>query len=104
MIGATYKKDIKDLRQSPALDVMECLQKEGIKIAYHDPLIPYLKFRQIDLKSIKLSQKNLKVYDCIVIATDHSTIKFDFILKNAKCIFDARNVYKGINDRRVARL
>ncbi len=104
VIGATYKKDIKDLRQSPALDVIECLRKKGIAIAYHDPLIPYLKFRQIDLKSVKLSQKNLKNYDCIVIATDHSTIKFDSILKNAKCIFDARNVYKGVRDRRVVRL
>jgi UDP-N-acetyl-D-glucosamine dehydrogenase len=104
VIGATYKKDIKDLRKSPALDIIALLQKNACKVAYFDPLIPYLKISGIDLKSIKLNKGILSRYDCAVIATDHSGVDYSLILRGSKLVFDSRNVYKGVRNERIIRL
>ncbi len=104
IVGVTYKKDIKDLRKSPSLDIIDILLKRNVKVSYFDPLIPYLKINHINLKSIDLSIKNLNKFHCIVIATDHSTLDCDFILKNSKLIFDTRNVYKGLKNSKVIKL
>lgn len=102
VVGATYKKDIKDLRKSPSLDIIEALQAKKAKVSYYDPLIPYLCFNHtICLESVKLTKKLLKRFDCVIIATDHTNIDYGFILKNSKLIFDTRFVYKGIKDRKV---
>ncbi len=104
VIGVTYKKDIKDLRKSPALDIIDILQKKKAGASYYDPLIPYLKIGQINLQAIALTKENLHKFDCVVIATDHSDINYKFILKNARMIFDTRNVYSKIKDKKVIRL
>lgn len=105
VIGATYKKDIKDLRKSPALDIIEFLQRSSAAVAYFDPLIPYLRINHaINLKSIKLNKSILEGFDCVIIATDHSCVDYGFLRKHAKVIFDARNVYRGITDKKIVRL
>jgi UDP-N-acetyl-D-glucosamine dehydrogenase len=105
IVGVTYKKDIKDLRKSPSLDIIEILQKRAADVAYFDPLIPYLNINHtINLKCARLNASALKKFDCVIIATDHSHIDYRLILKNAKLIFDARNVYRGKKDRKVIRL
>ena len=103
IIGVTYKKDVKDLRKSPAIDIIDILQKAAGKVFYYDPLIPYLKFNHINLKSIGLKNDTLAKFDCVIIATDHSCIDYGFILKNSKLIFDTRSVYKT-NNKKVVRL
>lgn len=104
VIGATYKKDVKDLRKSPALDIIGILQKRGIAVHYHDPLIPYLKIDHLDYKSVDVNAKSLSKYDCVLIATDHSCLDYAFIRKHARLIFDARNVYKGVRDEKVMKI
>jgi UDP-N-acetyl-D-glucosamine dehydrogenase len=104
VVGVTYKKDTKDLRQSPSLDLILSLKSKGAVVSYSDPLIPYLKFSSIDLKSIPLSKSNLSKFDCVVIATDHTTLDYKDILRSSKIIFDTRNVYKNSTDRKVVRL
>jgi nucleotide sugar dehydrogenase len=104
VVGATYKKDIKDLRKSPAIDMIDAFHKKGIKVGYYDPLIPYLKINHVNLKSIGLSREALGRFDCTVIATDHSNVDYDFILKHSRQIFDTRNVYRNIDDKKIARL
>jgi UDP-N-acetyl-D-glucosamine dehydrogenase len=104
VIGVTYKKDIKDLRKSPAIDIIEILERNKYQVSYYDPLIPYLRLKRINLKSIVLNSKNLDKFACVVIATEHSALDYKFILKNSRLIFDTRNVYKGIKDRKVHRL
>ncbi len=101
IVGVTYKKDIKDLRKSPSLDIIDILQKKGSAVSYFDPLIPYLKLNHTDLKSIKLNKDKIRKFDCVVIATDHSNLDYTFLLKNAKLIFDTRCVYGGIKDERI---
>lgn len=103
VIGVTYKKDIKDLRKSPSLRLMEILKSTRCHVDYFDPLIPYLKIGEINLISIKLNKKNLSAYDCVIIATDHSNINYSFILQSAQCIFDTRNVYDKVNNKKIIR-
>ncbi|MFH1441358.1 MAG: nucleotide sugar dehydrogenase [Candidatus Omnitrophota bacterium] len=104
IVGVSYKKDVLDLRKSPALDIIGLLSKKNIKVSYYDPLVPYLKFGRINLKSIKLNSKELKKYDCVIITADHSRVDYNFILKNSPRIFDTRNIYKGVEDRKIIRL
>lgn len=104
VVGVTYKKDIKDLRKSPSLDIIKNLELKGAKVAYFDPLIPYLKIHGLDLKSISLSKGSLKKFSCVVIGTDHSTINYRYLLRQARLIFDTRNAYQGLEDKKVVRL
>jgi len=104
LIGLTYKRDVKDLRKSPALDIFEILKKRSAHVLYHDPLIPYLKFAGLNYKSLPLTQANLGKFDCVVIATDHSKLNYGSILRNSRLIFDARNIYKGKAAGKIVRL
>ena len=104
VIGATYKKDVKDLRKSPAIDMIDILQENCSKVFYYDPLIPYLKFNHTNLKSINFTKAALAKFDCVIIATGHTCVDYKFILKNSKLIFDTRNVYKGIKDDKIFKL
>ena len=99
--GVTYKKDIKDLRKSPSIDIIGTLQKRNADVSYFDPLIPYLKLDHINLRSIELKKSNLEKFDCVVIATDHTDVDYTFILKNSKLIFDTRNVFGHKKNRKV---
>ena len=103
ILGVTYKKDVKDLRKSPSLKLIELLQKLT-RVDYYDPLVEYLKIGQLDLRSIDLTPTAVKRYDVVVVAVDHSTVNYDMILKNARLIFDTRNVYRGRKDKKIIKL
>ncbi|MCX5710171.1 MAG: nucleotide sugar dehydrogenase, partial [Candidatus Omnitrophica bacterium] len=104
VVGVTYKKNTKDLRKSPSLDIIEELLRRRAKVSYFDPLIPYLKLGSINLKSVSMNKNELAGPDCVIIATDHSNLDYGSILKNARVIFDTRNVYKGKSSRKVVLL
>jgi len=104
VLGVTYKKDVKDLRKSPSIDIIGILKKQGAKIAYSDPIIPFLKIKEIDLKSVILNKNSVVKFDCVIIATDHTAVDYGFLLKHAKLIFDSRNIYQGKNRDKVYRL
>ena len=99
VLGLAYKKDIDDLRESPSIELIELLREKGAKVDYNDPFIAKThKQRKHDLKmtSKKLSAKMLAGYDVVLIATDHSDYDYNWIVKNAKLIVDARNATAGI--------
>jgi len=104
VIGVTYKKDVKDLRKSPSIDVISSLNRHGARVSYSDPLIPFLKLKDINLKSAALSDKKIRDFDCVLIATDHTGVDYVKLLKNSKLIFDSRNVFKGQYKDKVERL
>ena len=91
LIGVAYKKDIDDLRESPALDIIRLLLRQGANVSYHDPFIPRLREDGIDLSSVALSRKAVSGSDCIVIATDHSSLDYAMIRQAAKRVVDTRN-------------
>lgn len=99
VVGVAYKKDVKDLRESPALEIIEMLVKKGADVSYYDPLFSYLKIHNINLKCAKFSKGTLKSADCVLIVTDHTNIDYGFIVKNSKLIVDTRNILKNIEDR-----
>lgn len=104
VLGVTYKKDVKDLRKSPSLKLIEILQDKECRVDYHDPFIPYLRISTIDLRSVALSKQNLSRYDCIVIATDHTKVDYKAVLDHARAIYDVRNVYKGIKNDKITKI
>jgi len=104
VVGVTYKKDIKDLRKSPSIDVINSLKRQGVEVCYSDPLIPFLKWGGLNLESVPLTPRIIKKFDCCLIATDHTQVDYAALLKNAKFIFDSRNVYKGKYQDKVERL
>jgi len=106
VLGVAYKKDVKDLRESPALHIISILERRGAKVDYYDPLFPYLKIDGINLTGVKKSPDVFKQYDCGILLTDHTEFDYGFLAKNLKLIFDTRNVFdkKGIKRRNIIRL
>ena len=104
VLGVTYKKDVKDLRKSPPLKLISLLQAAGCQVDYCDPIIPYLEISGIHQKSVPLTPKMVKSYDCVVVATDHTKVDYMLVRRHAKLIFDIRNVYKNTPDAKVIKL
>ena len=104
ILGVAYKKDIDDLRESPALTIIELLQNEGAQVSYHDPYFPFIgKGRKYDLQMKRVELEQLGQYDCVVIVTDHSDYDYRKIVGEAQLVVDTRNATKGINDPKVVR-
>ncbi|MFA5370317.1 MAG: nucleotide sugar dehydrogenase [Candidatus Omnitrophota bacterium] len=106
ILGVTYKRGIKDLRESPALNVIEILQKENARVSYYDPYIPYLDTHGARLKSVRFTPAVLKKYDLVVLITDHQEIDYRFVAKSSKLIFDTRDAFgkAGVRSDRIIRL
>ena len=91
VLGVAYKKDIDDVRESPALDVIRLLQQRGAVVRYHDPHVRKLKDEAIDLASTPLTADTLAAADCVVIVTDHSDIDYALVGRSARVVVDTRN-------------
>jgi UDP-N-acetyl-D-glucosamine dehydrogenase len=92
VLGAAYKPDIDDIRESPALDVIGLLQKKGAQVEYHDPHISHLKTHDnVEMQSVPDVMQAVRNSDCVIIITNHSSYDYEAILKEAKFIFDSRN-------------
>lgn len=95
VIGVTYKKDVNDIRESKALDILTSLIVQGATVDYHDPFIPQLSVKNAELQSAPLSSEKLKAADCTLILTDHSNIDYDMILEESNLIIDTRNAIRN---------
>jgi UDP-N-acetyl-D-glucosamine dehydrogenase len=104
VLGVSYKKDIDDLRESPALTIIELLQAQGAAVSYHDPFFPILdKGRKYNLQLRCASLENLGDYDCVLIVTDHSSYDYQEIVRQAQLVVDTRNATRGIHSSSVVR-
>ncbi len=102
VLGVAYKKDIDDLRESPALTIIELLQKDGAEVSYHDPYFPFIgKGRKYDLQMKRTELKGLGQYDCILIVTDHSDYDYKKIVPEAQLVVDTRNARRGSTVQRL---
>ena len=99
LLGVAYKKDIDDLRESPALEVFKKLEEEKAIVSYYDPYIPEFINNGKEYKSLyELSEEEIKEKDIVIITTDHSKVDYEMVIKNAKAIFDTRNAIRA-NDK-----
>lgn len=106
VLGAAYKADIDDLRESPALDVIHLLREKGAAVSYHDPYIPVIHHEEINLESVPDLMAAVREADCVVIVTNHSRYDYPAILEAAQLIVDTRNALGklGRNHPKVVRL
>ena len=95
VLGVAYKKDINDLRESPALDIIVELVARKAKVSYHDPWVPRLAVNGLDLESQPLSAASLQTADCVVIVTDHTAFDWELVVAKARLVVDTRNALKG---------
>lgn len=95
VVGIAYKKDVDDMRESPALKIISLLNDMGAKVIYHDPYIPVLprtRHYQFDMQSVPLTQELLSSIDCTLIITDHTSIDYNLILDHSKLVVDSRGI------------
>ena len=91
IIGVAYKRDVADLRESPALEIIQLLQEGRAQLSYHDPLIPELMVDEMTYLSIPLTDSILATSDCILIVTDHTTVDYELLARHTDRIVDTRN-------------
>lgn len=106
VLGLAYKKDVDDTRESPSLYLIKLLQEKGAHVDYNDPHVPKMKkMREYDfnMKSIPLTEANLKKYTCVLIATNHTDYDYGFIVKHSRIIVDTRNATGGIKSPKVVK-
>jgi UDP-N-acetyl-D-glucosamine dehydrogenase len=104
VLGVAYKKDIDDLRESPALTIIELLQKEGAQVSYNDPFFPYVGHgRKYQLEMANAPLENLQQFDAVVIVTDHSSYDYSWIVKQSQLVIDTRNATRGIESSKIVR-
>jgi UDP-N-acetyl-D-glucosamine dehydrogenase len=104
LFGVAYKKDVGDMRESPALDVLELLLKRGATVTYTDPWVPTLQHGTHTFESVTEDTALKAKHDCVVICTDHSSFDYDAIVRGASLIVDSRNALKNRKDSKIFRL
>jgi UDP-N-acetyl-D-glucosamine dehydrogenase len=103
VFGVAYKRDVNDLRESPALDIIELLGRRGGEVSYTDPYIPAFKHAHLDLKSVEADAAT-KACDCAVIITDHKVFDYPRMVEMSPLIVDTRNALKGVASDKIFRL
>jgi UDP-N-acetyl-D-glucosamine dehydrogenase len=101
VLGVAYKRDVNDMRESPALDIIELLRKRGAEVSYSDPWVPELRHDGHTMTSVDLENAIASRPDCAVICTDHAAFGFDSLVKSGVVIVDTRNALK---DRQAANI
>ena len=103
VLGVTYKRDIEDVRESPALDILRILESRGARVSYNDPHVPELALNGVTLRSEDLLPA-VRQADLVVIVTDHSAYAYREIVDAAKVIVDTRNATKGIVSDKIIKI
>ena len=101
--GVAYKRDIDDIRESPALDIILLLEQRGARVTYTDPYVPTLRLDGHSLTSADLDE-NAAIADCVVIVTDHKAFDYSALVDRARLIIDTRNALKSHASPKVIRL
>lgn len=104
LLGMAYKRDVDDLRQSPALKVAHLLMSRGGTLSYHDPYIPEVKEEGLTLSSVDLTPETVTAQALVIITTGHRGVDYQMVVEHASLVFDTRNATKGIESSKIARL
>jgi UDP-N-acetyl-D-glucosamine dehydrogenase len=104
VLGAAYKRDVGDMRESPSLKLIQLLREKGAEVSYNDPHIAKIILLQDTLNSVELTEECLASVDCVLIATDHSCYDWEQIVRGAKLVFDTRGITRGLKRENIVRL
>ena len=104
VLGVSYKRDVSDVRESPALEIIEALLDKGARVAYHDPYVRQLRVGERVLKSAPLNGKRLAEADCVVILTDHTDIDYKRVVGVSSLVVDTRNATRGMSSSKIRKL
>jgi len=104
IVGVSYKSDIDDIRESPALDVMRLLEKKGANVVYHDDVAEAGSPDLEGIEAVALNPETVSACDCAAVITGHSGVDYGMLLDNIPVVLDTRNVYKGNESAKIIRL
>jgi UDP-N-acetyl-D-glucosamine dehydrogenase len=94
VLGVAYKRDIEDLRESPALDIIKLLEQYGAQVSYHDPYVPRFDEDGHHYESVPLTAMALEASDCVIIVTDHQVVDYDLVRRHSRRVVDTRNALR----------
>ena len=103
ILGAAYKKNVDDIRESPTLKLIEILEAKGALVDYNDPFVPvmpHVRKYQYDMKSVEITPQNLRQYDAVIISTAHDAYDYETIVNHAQLVIDTRNATKDVKKNR----
>jgi UDP-N-acetyl-D-glucosamine dehydrogenase len=92
VLGVAYKRDIEDIRESPALDIIRLLEQQGARVSYHDPHVAVFREDEREFRSVPLTPATIEAADCVIVVTDHSAIDFHQVKRHARLAVDTRHV------------
>ncbi len=104
ILGVAYKRDISDVRESPALDILQLLARKGARLSYCDPHVPFLAEHGMRMKAEPFKAATLRRADCVVVVTDHKAFDYRLVARESKVVVDARNALKGKNGAKIIKL
>ena len=104
LVGVAYKRDVNDMRESPALDVLDMLRKRGAELSYSDPWVPQLTYDDVVMSSVDLTAALAPPPDCAIICTDHTGTDYDALVASGTLIVDTRNALKDRREATIFRL
>jgi UDP-N-acetyl-D-glucosamine dehydrogenase len=105
LLGVAYKRDIDDLRESPALEIIRLLEEKGAEVFYHDPFCQSIEddghtpIRNLPMRSVDMSPAMLQAMDCVAVITDHTAVDYSTVAKHASLVVDTRGVMRGVGGR-----
>jgi UDP-N-acetyl-D-mannosaminuronate dehydrogenase len=104
IIGVAYKRNTDDVRESPALEIIQLLKQEGAQVSFSDPFVAALQANGTRLESLLLSEESLRDADCVLVVTDHSSVDYEFIARHSNVVLDTRNAMKSIRSKNIVRI
>ncbi len=99
VLGVAYKRNVGDVRESPAIEIIQHLKEKGARVNYHDPFVPSFSVGGGSLRSVRLSSPLLSAADCVLIVTDHGGVDYSRVVKNSRLILDTRNALRSLSPR-----
>ncbi|MES4787745.1 MAG: UDP-N-acetyl-D-glucosamine dehydrogenase, partial [Nitrospiraceae bacterium] len=100
VLGVAYKRDLGDYRESPAIEVIRLLRKDGADVVYHDPYVPVFREPDLEMESQPLTAELVAGADLVIITTDHSNVDYAWVVEHARHVFDTRNATRNVRQHR----
>jgi nucleotide sugar dehydrogenase len=98
-LGVSYKRDLGDFRESPAVEVLKLLREDGAEVSYHDPFVPAFEENGLSMQGVPLTDQVVRDSDLVIVLSDHTCIDYRWLAENAKHVLDTRNAMRNVSER-----